>query len=57
MDVPAQFVALRGQACCGAMGAVVTALEDENVDAFCRQLPGGQRGCKSSANENDSAVL
>ena len=57
MDVPAQFVALRGQACCGAMGAVVTSLEDENVDAFCRQLPGGQRGCKSSTNENDSAVL
>jgi hypothetical protein len=57
MDVPAQFVALRGQTCCGDMGAVVTALVDENVDAFCLQLPGGQRGCKSSPNQNDSAVL
>src|ERR1041385_4338822 len=57
MDVPAQFVALRGQTCCGAVGAVLTALEDENIDTFCRQLPGGQRSRKSSADENDSAVF
>jgi hypothetical protein len=34
MDVPAQFVALRRQARRGAMGAVISAFEDDDIDAL-----------------------
>jgi len=57
MHVPAQFVALRWQACCGSMGAVDSTFKDDDIDALGRQLASSQRRRESSANENDGAMF
>src|SRR6185437_16307207 len=55
MHVPAQFVALRWQACCGRVGAIDSTFKDDDIDALGCQLASSQRRCKSAANENDRA--
>src|SRR5262245_22420510 len=57
MHVPAEFVALRWQACCGGMGAVDAPFKDDDIDALGRQLASSQRRRESSANENDGAMF
>jgi len=57
MDVPAQFVALRGQTCCGGMSAVDSPFKNDDIDALGRQLASSKRRRESSANENDGAMF
>jgi hypothetical protein len=57
MHVPAQFVALRWQACCGGMGAVDSTFKDDDIDALGCQLASSQRRRKSASNENDGAMF
>ena len=57
MHVPAQFVALRWQACCGSVGAVDSTFKDDDIDALGCQLASSQRRRKSAANENDGAMF
>jgi hypothetical protein len=57
MHVPAQFVALRWQACCGSVRAVNSTFKDDDIDALGCQLASSQRRRKSAANENDGAMF
>jgi hypothetical protein len=57
MHVPAQFVALRWQACCGSMGAVDSTFKDNDINALGCQLASRKRRRKSAADENDGAMF
>src|SRR3954467_2087460 len=57
MHVPAEFVPLRWQACCGSVGAVDSTFKDDNIDALGCQLASSQRRRKSAANETDGAMF
>src|SRR4051812_21208430 len=57
MHVPAKFVALRWQACCGSVGTVDSAFKDDDIDVLGCQLASSQCRRESAADENDGAMF